>query len=128
MREGESSLSTCRLGRIMLSKLLRVWHSICLTYFLAKVAKSFVIYSPTVKKCLQANPVNKRNVTFGPCRLNDDFFRWRWTTDGQIQNMQTGFCVEINDYAIYENKHIYVYLGVCNFRKHLQVFMFSWLK
>jgi hypothetical protein len=91
--------------------------------FLAKVVKSFVIYSPSVKKCIKAIP--PRTVKLEGCRY-DDAFHWRWATDGQVQNVKTGLCVEINDYAIYMYKHTNMHLALCNYRKKLQVCI-NWL-
>ena len=90
--------------------------------FSGKVIKGFIIYQGRASRCVKAIP--PRTVRMEECKFNDDNFRWQWTENGQIQNVKTGLCLELNDFHA---THAYttVYLGICNYRKTLQVLYIS---
>ena len=88
--------------------------------FADQVVKTFTIYNPTWNRCMKVIRASKRNVMLDHCQLDDDYFRWRWTTDGQIQNVATGFCIEMNEHVYRRAADNNLYAGLCNYRKNLQ--------
>ena len=92
--------------------------------FSGKVLKGFIIFQGKASRCVKAIP--PRTVRMEECKFNDDNFRWQWTENGQIQNVKTGLCLELNDFHA---THAYttVYLGICNYRKTLQVGYYIYL-
>ena len=84
------------------------------------VVKSFVIYSEHVKLCIRMTSSMRLGIE--KCSYNSDFFRWRWTIDGQIQSMaDRRYCIELHDYSVKQYKQTNLHLGFCNYRKKLQV-------
>ena len=90
-------------------------------HFTGKVAESFVIYHlhGNRERCIKAIP--PRTVRLEDCKSYDNHFRWRWTENGQVQNVKTGLCLELNDYDVIHHQYSTLYLGTCNYRKGLQV-------
>ena len=76
--------------------------------------QSFQIFSERLRKCFKAIP--PRTIKVVACPFTDAYCRWRWTEDGQIQNIATGLCIDVDRLNQGEDLR----LSVCNFRKSFQ--------
>ena len=67
--------------------------------------------------CIQARPVRAIKLVKCPS-IPSSLFKWRWLPDGQIQNIETGLCIDT--YAVsYTNP---MRLSRCSYRKSFQKF------